>query len=212
MPYEALERLEAIAGLNDRGGGFALAKRDMEIRGGGQLIGTRQHGHIDRVGFNAYFKMLEEEIASEFGGEPLQGVKMEIRIPVILPSSYVPQSSVRIALFRRLLRVKGVEEVLDLEKEIRERFGPIPRSVAFMLAAAKVRSAGRPDGLQYVHCTQEQTRAGGDPSKLRELASGKAGWLPTSNGILVGPGGYRGMMELAEMLQAFRQGEARGEG
>jgi transcription-repair coupling factor (superfamily II helicase) len=211
MPYEALERLEAIAGLSDRGGGLALAKRDMEIRGGGQLIGTRQHGHIDRVGFNAYFKMLEEEITSESGGEPAQGVRMEIRIPVILPSSYVPQSSVRIALFRRLLRVEGVGEVLELEKEIRERFGPIPRSVAFMLASAKVRSTGRRNGLQYVHCALEETRAGGDPLKLRELASGKAGWMLTSSGILTGPGGYRGMVELAEMLEASHLGEAWGD-
>lgn len=201
IPYEALERLEAIAGLNDRGGGFALAKRDMEIRGGGQLIGTRQHGHVDRIGFNAYFKMLEEEIASESGGGPGQGVKMEIRIPVVLPSSYVPQSSVRIALFRRLLRADNISEVLELEKEVRERFGPIPQSVAFMLASAKVQSTGRRNGLQYVHCSLKETQAGGDPLKLGGLASCKVGWVLASSGILTGPGGYRGMVELAEMIK-----------
>ncbi len=101
--------------------------------------------------------------------------------------------------------------MLELEKEVRERFGPIPRSVAFMLASAKVRSTGRRNGLQYVHCALEETRAGGDPLKLRELASGKAGWMLTSSGILTGPGGYRGMVELAEMLEASHLGEAWGD-
>jgi transcription-repair coupling factor (superfamily II helicase) len=182
----------------------------MEIRGGGQLIGTRQHGHIDRIGFNAYFRMLEEEVASESGREPDQRVRMDIRLPVVLPSSYVPQSSVRIALFRRLLRVNSLPEVLDLEKEIRERFGPVPQSVSFMIASAKIRSMGHRNGLQYVRCTLKEIQAGGDPERLKGLASGRPGWVLSSGGVLTGPGGYRGMLGLADMVCA-RQGTSMGE-
>jgi transcription-repair coupling factor (superfamily II helicase) len=119
---------------------------------------------------------------------------------------------VRIALFRRLLRADSLSEVLELEKEVRERFGPIPQSVAFMLASAKVRSAGRRNGLQYVHSALKETRAGGDPLKLGELASCKVGWVLASKGILIGPGGYRGMVELAAMLEGSSQNKTRGDG
>ena len=119
---------------------------------------------------------------------------------MVLPSSYVPQSSVRIAIFRRLLRVDSLPEVLDLEKEIRERFGPVPQSVSFMIASAKIRSMGHRNGLQYVRCTLKETQAGGDPERLEVLASGRPGWVLASGGVLTGPGGYRGLLGLAEGL------------
>lgn len=200
VPPEAVERLEAIAEMNDLGGGFALAKRDMEIRGGGQIIGTRQHGHVERIGYQTYFKILEEEISAEAGKTASPAVRMEIRLPVVLPSSYVPQSSVRIALFRRLLRIDNIEEASELENEIRERFGPVPQSVSFMIDSAKVRSLGNVHGLQYVRCSLKDTQVGGGPANLEAVGRDLRGWMVTSRGVLTGPGGYRGMRELADVL------------
>lgn len=200
IPHEAMERLEAIAEMNDIGGGFSLARRDMEIRGGGQIVGTRQHGHMERVGYHSYFKMLEEAIDEEAGRTSSRRVKMDIRLPVVLPSSYVPQSSVRIVIFRRLLRVDTAEETMELEKEIRERFGPIPQSVAFMIASARVRSLGVSHGLQYVRCSLKETCAAGDNISLAAVNGSNTGWILSSDGSLYGPGGYRGMIELAKMM------------
>ncbi|MDO9509437.1 MAG: CarD family transcriptional regulator [Thermovirgaceae bacterium] len=200
VPHEAMERLEAIAEMNDTGGGFSLARRDMEIRGGGQIAGTRQHGHMERVGYHSYFKMLEEEIAKQTGKGSIKLVRMDIRLPVVLPSSYVPQSSVRIVIFRRLLRAESIEETTELEKEIRERFGPIPQSVAFMIASARVRSLGTAHGLQYVRCSLKETCVTGDKASLAALFRGISGWFLSSDGSLAGPGGYRGMLELAKMI------------
>lgn len=201
IPYDAMERLQAIAEMNDIAGGFSLAKRDMEIRGGGQIVGTRQHGHMERVGHHSYFKMLEEAIEEEAGRTPLMRVKMDIRLPVVLPSSYVPQSSVRIVIFRRLLRVETIEETVELEKEIRERFGPIPQSVTFMIASARVRSLGVAHGLQYVRCSLKETCVTGENSFITAVASGAPGWIHALDGSLYGPGGYRGILELAKMMQ-----------
>ncbi len=200
VPHEAMERLEAIAEMNDIGEGFSLARRDMEIRGGGQIAGTRQHGHIERIGYHSYFKMLEEEIEEQTGKGSLKAVKMDIRLPVVLPSTYVPQSSVRIVIFRRLLRAGSIEEISELEKEIRERFGPIPQSVAFMIASARVRSLGAAHGLQYVRCSLKETNVTGDNASLAVLARSAGGWFVSSGGSLSGPGGYRGMLELAKMM------------
>lgn len=200
VPHEAMERLEAIAEMNDTGGGYSLARRDMEIRGGGQIAGTRQHGHMERVGPLSYFKMLEEAIEEQSGINHSRRVKMDIRLPVVLPSSYVPQSSVRIVIFRRLLRVETLEETVELEKEIRERFGPIPQSVAFMIASARVRSLGASHGLQYVRCSLKETCIRGENISVTAAGGGTPGWFLSSDGSLVGPGGYRGMIELAKMM------------
>jgi len=200
IPHEAMERLEAIAEMNDIGGGFSLARRDMEIRGGGQIIGTRQHGHMERVGHHSYFKMLEEAIDEEAGRTLSRRVKMDIRLPVVLPSTYVPQSSVRIVIFRRLLRVETIEETVELEKEIRERFGPIPQSVVFMIASARVRSLGASHGLQYVRCSLKETFVTGEKVSVAAAGGGNPGWFLSSDGSLYGPGGYRGMIELAKMM------------
>ena len=186
--------------MNDIGDGFSLARRDMEIRGRGQIVGTRQHGHMERVGHYSYFKMLEEEIEEQAGRAGPCRVKMDIRLPVVLPSSYLPQSSVRIVIFRRLLRVETMEELSELENELRERFGPIPQSVAFMIASARVRSLGPANGLQYVRCSLKETCAAGEKNAVAVLAAGKASWFLSSEGSLYGPGGYRGMVELAKMV------------
>lgn len=200
IPHEAMERLEAIAEMNDIGGGYSLARRDMEIRGGGQIVGTRQHGHMERVGHLSYFRMLEEALEEQTGRTHAQRVKMDIRLPVVLPSSYVPQSSVRIVIFRRLLRVETIEETVELEKEIRERFGPIPQSVAFMISSAKVRTLGADHGLQYVRCGLKETCVTGENVSVSVVAGSSKGWFYSSDGSLYGPGGYRGMIELAKMM------------
>ena len=204
LPREAMERLEAIAGMDGDEGGFALARRDMEIRGGGQIAGTRQHGHAEKVGYHSYFKMLEEEISLASDKKTVPVVKMDIRLPVVLPSTYVPQSSVRIVIFRRLLKVSDIKETEELKNELRERFGPLPQSVEFMLASAVIRTLGAYHGLQYVRCSLKETCAAVDvdhPSRLPR----RAGWMQKANGTIVGPGGYRGMLELAGMIEVSEE-------
>lgn len=210
VPRDAMERLEAIAEMTDSGGGFSLARRDMDIRGGGQIAGTRQHGHMERVGYHSYFKMLEEAIDEQSGRSPSLRVKMDIRLPVVLPSSYVPQSSVRVVIFRRILRADTIEETDELEREIRERFGPIPQSVEFMIACARVRSLGAAHGLQYVRCSMKETVATVNRELFGPTAEGRSGWMLSSDGHLCGPGGYKGITELARILLSEKNAESGG--
>ncbi|HDQ92620.1 MAG TPA: transcription-repair coupling factor, partial [Synergistetes bacterium] len=209
LHHEAMERLEAIAGMDGSDGGFALAKRDMEIRGGGQIAGTRQHGHVERVGYHSYFKILEEEISLASGKKSVPVVNMDIRLPVVLPSAYVPQSSVRIVIFRKLLKVSNIREIEDLRNELRERFGPLPKSVDFMLASAVVRTLGPYHGLQYVRCNLRETCAAGEANQISCLPR-RGGWLQKMDGTLVGPGGYSGMLELAGMINSPAKGKTEG--
>jgi len=206
LTAEARERLEAVSEMTELGSGYKLARRDLEIRGGGQLIGTKQHGRIERVGFTLYYRMLEEEVAKLKGEEAQGKTRVEFQLPLRLPASYIPQSNVRVTLFRRLLRASETEEVKAIEEELRDRFGPVPDSVASVLALARLRLAGKNHGIEYVRCTEAETVLFG---ATEELGSGldRRRWHRASRGRLRGPGGYKGMIELDRVLKELERSD-----
>ena len=194
------QRIEAITDLNGEGAGYRLARRDLEIRGGGRVAGVDQHGHTERVGFTLYYRMLEEEIAKLRSGEGAEPVQLSIRVPVTVPASYIPQAGVRIALFRRLLLMNDDTGIESVHEEIRDRFGPVPESVQFILACASVRLRGNKHGVQYVQCSQRKTVVSGKLSSSLLKSLGSARWINRTDGASEGPGGYAGMMRLAKMM------------
>lgn len=198
---EARERLEAVSEMTEIGSGYRIARRDLEIRGGGQLIGTRQHGRIERVGFTLYYRMLEEEVARLKGKEAHDGTRVDFQLPLRLPASYIPQSNVRVTLFRRLLRVTEEGSLKAIEEELKDRFGPVPDAVACVLAVARLRLCGREHGIEYVECSGKATVLYGDTGNLAAFLDGRK-WHKTTAGRLRGPGGYSGMTELDRALRS----------
>ena len=202
LTQEARERLEAIADLGEGLTGYELAKRDLQIRGGGEILGFRQHGHIERVGFHLYCKMLEEEVAKLKGRQEPAQTHVDIRVPLSFPSHFMPQSSVRVAFFRRLLRSESLEEVYALEKEARDRFGKLPESMIFLFSATRIKLIGPRLDIVSVRCTKEETLVWGDRKDiLPKLSSSE--WFYKSDGSIVGPGGYRGLLLLDRALRTF---------
>ncbi|MGC9371774.1 MAG: DEAD/DEAH box helicase [Thermovirgaceae bacterium] len=197
---EARERLEAVSEMTEVGSGYKLARRDLEIRGGGQLIGTRQHGRIERVGYTLYYRMLEEEVAKLKGEEAKGETRVDFQLPLRLPASYIPQSNVRVTLFRKLLRASKSADVKAIEEEMKDRFGPVPDSVGSVLAMARLRVSGKKLGIEYVRCTEEETVLYGVCHDLAPLLDGRR-WHKASDGRLRGPGGYRGMIEVDRALR-----------
>jgi len=197
---EARERLEAVSEMTEVGSGYKLARRDLEIRGGGELIGTRQHGRIERVGYTLYYRMLEEEVAKLKGEEAKEETRVDFQLPLRLPASYIPQSNVRVTLFRRLLRASKKTDVTAIEEEMKDRFGPVPDSVGSVLAMARLRAAGKKHGIEYVRCTEEETVLYGVGNDLAPLLDRRR-WHKAGDGRLRGPGGYRGMIELGRALK-----------
>ncbi|MEA2627360.1 MAG: hypothetical protein QOD06_3405, partial [Candidatus Binatota bacterium] len=128
---DAQKRLEALASLDDLGGGFRLAMHDLEIRGAGNLLGREQSGHVAAVGFDLYTRMLDEAIR-ELRGETLTvDVEPEIQIGIaaFIPEDYVPDVSQRLVLYKRLARAATAEELDELRDEMGDRFGPPPMRV-----------------------------------------------------------------------------------
>ncbi len=171
---EARLRLETIAEHTHLGAGFAIAMRDLEIRGAGDLLGTRQHGHMAAVGFHLYTRLLANAVRRLQRESPApQGeaappekrdllppqrarVSIDLPLPVSIPASYVPDQVMRLSLYRRLADVRRPEEVAALREEFADRFGPLPPAVENLLYQVHLRLLAERAGVRSVSTEQGQ--------------------------------------------------------
>ena len=132
----AARRLRAIEEFSDLGAGFALAMRDLEIRGAGNLLGTQQSGHIAAVGYELYCQLLENAVRRLKQMPPKMSIDVDLALPgqAYLPTEYVPDMRLKIDLYRKLSRITAAEELEEYRGELADRFGPLPEPVQRMLA------------------------------------------------------------------------------
>src|SRR5918912_333676 len=136
------QRLATVATHQDLGSGMAIAMKDLEIRGAGNLLGADQSGHVALVGYDLYMQMLAEAVA-EMRGRPLEQpkeLKLEGPVDAHLPADYVPRERLRLEAYRRLGGARAVEEVEALAAELADRYGPPPPPVRNLLELAGVRA------------------------------------------------------------------------
>ena len=124
---DAIRRLLALESNSYLGSGTALAHQDLEIRGGGNIIGEAQSGHIKQIGYSLYLKMLEEAIAVLSGEvqEESKNVDIKLSITAYITSDYISEDRVRLELYRRLSRAVTRQEVFDIQDEMEDRFGKL---------------------------------------------------------------------------------------
>lgn len=148
---EASERLTALRDTAAHGGGFTVALRDLEIRGAGDLLGRKQHGHIAAVGFSLYTRILTRAVSrmkAERDGEPLPpdplgSITIELPLAVGLPADYVPDDKLRLQLYRRLAELATEEDVDRLRDELQDRFGPLPRMAENLIYQLRLKLLAR---------------------------------------------------------------------
>ena len=148
----AHDRLATIAAHTDLGAGMAIAMKDLEIRGAGNLLGGEQSGHIADVGFDLYIRLVGEAVA-EFRGqdtEPEPEVRIELPIDAHLPTDYVESERLRLEMYKRLAEVRAVADMSAVEAELRDRYGPPPTEVLNLLAVARFRLLARDAGLTEI--------------------------------------------------------------
>jgi transcription-repair coupling factor (superfamily II helicase) len=153
LSADAFERLQSIAEASELGAGFQIAMRDLEIRGAGEILGAQQHGHISAVGFDLYCRLLATAIdhararkkdASVANPSPnLLGLAPTIDLPLQahIPEEYVPESALRLRLYRRLADVTSYPQVDEIERELRDRFGAPPEEVDNLIYLLRLRVA-----------------------------------------------------------------------
>ena len=148
----AHERLATLAQHSDLGGGMAIAMKDLEIRGAGNLLGGEQSGHIADVGFDLYVRLVGEAV-HEFRGDGVEepaDVKIELPIDAHLPHDYVPSERLRLEMYKRLAEVRTDEDVTLIREEMLDRYGEPPAPVASLLEVARFRARMRAAGLTDV--------------------------------------------------------------
>jgi transcription-repair coupling factor (superfamily II helicase) len=148
----AHERLATLAQHSDLGGGMAIAMKDLEIRGAGNLLGGEQSGHIADVGFDLYVRLVGEAV-HEFRGdaEPeLNEVRIELPVDAHLPHDYVPSERLRLEMYKRLAEVRSDEDVDLLTEELTDRYGEPPVEVLSLLLVARFRARARKAGIGEV--------------------------------------------------------------
>ena len=147
---EGRERLETIAENTQLGAGYSIAMRDLEIRGAGDILGTRQHGHIAAVGFHLYTRLLAEAVrrlkpqhprlpSDDQYLPPYIPANVDLPIPAGIPAGYVADKVMRLRLYRRMAGLQTLRELDVLSEEFNDRFGPPPESVDNLLYQLKVK-------------------------------------------------------------------------
>ncbi len=137
----AAKRLHAIQQYSEIGAGFAIAMRDLEIRGAGNLLGTEQSGHIAAVGYELYCTMLENavRVAKNMPRKMTLHVDVDLPLEAFLPDEYVSDRRAKIDLYRRLTRLEKFEQIKQIRNELLDRFGPLPSEAKRLLKLAAVK-------------------------------------------------------------------------
>jgi transcription-repair coupling factor (superfamily II helicase) len=142
---EARARLATLADHTELGAGFAIAMRDLEIRGAGELLGAEQSGHVAAVGFELYVELLNEAVAELQGQKRVAArpVRVDARIDAYVPAAYVDSEALRIDVHRRLALAETEDELRELQAALEDRFGPLPEPVEnlFQIQEAKIKVA-----------------------------------------------------------------------
>ena len=160
LSEEAHERLKVIAEHQDLGSGFAIAMRDLELRGAGNLLGAAQTGHIAAVGFDLYCQMVSEAVA-ELKGEAVkapQPVRVDLPVEALIPDTYMPRESLRLEAYRRLGDATSAEQIDDVRDEWVDRYGSLPVQAENLLEIAVVKAAALRADVNEVVFSRDSVR------------------------------------------------------
>jgi transcription-repair coupling factor (superfamily II helicase) len=160
---EGRQRLETIAENTQLGAGFSIAMRDLEIRGAGDILGARQHGHIAAIGFHLYTSLLSDAVRRlrQERGLPaapmpptlnlqLTPVNVELPLPISIPAAYMPDKNARLGLYRRMADMRSFAELDALVEEFNDRFGPPPETVLNLFLQLKIKLLAERAGLASI--------------------------------------------------------------
>lgn len=150
----AQKRLEAIREYTEFGSGFKIAMRDLEIRGAGSLLGSRQHGHMEAVGYDMYLKLLGEAVALEKGeiteDTEEQECLIDLPIEAHIPENYIRSTPQRLSMYKRIAAVRTDADANDVLDELRDRFGNPPPSINGLLQISLLRNSASAAGIYEI--------------------------------------------------------------
>ena len=181
----AEKRLQTIREFTEFGSGFKIAMRDLEIRGAGNLLGAEQHGHMEAVGYDMYCRLLEEVVEHLKGGGEERTESFEtsvdLSVSAFIPDFYIKNQEQRMELYKKIAGIRTTEEYYDIQEEMEDRYGDLPKSVQTLLEIVLIKAEAHEMGITAItqkrgsvimeFCPQPNI----DPVNLAKLISSEKG-------------------------------------
>lgn len=158
LSEEAYKRLSAITEFSSLGSGFKIAMRDLEIRGAGSVLGNKQHGHIEKVGYDLYCRILDEAI-SEIKGEKHKDkkeIKVDINLDAFISKEYIEDENQRIKLYTNISGISSQEEKENLIQTTSEAFGELPQEIENLINIALIKNIAQMHDVKAVAINKEK--------------------------------------------------------
>ena len=207
----ARKRLAALKEFSDLGAGFKIAALDLELRGAGNLLGGEQHGHINAVGFDMYVRLLEETVRELKGEEVPAEIhsSLNLGLDIRIPAEYISDENQRLRAYRQIANAGDPASRERVEKELEDRYGPVPEAVRNLLEYSALKTAAEKLGIEAIDRRHSllnvkfhpETHI--DPARLMNLVSRSHGAQFTPAGVLILP--LDGATAPAEVLDFLKQ-------
>lgn len=158
LTEESEKRLQAIREFTQLGSGIRIAMRDLEIRGAGNVLGAEQHGHMEAVGYDLYCKLLNTAVKEEKGElteMPSFDTQIDCDIDAFIPDSYIPNEQQKLDIYKRISSIENEEDFSEMQDELLDRFGEIPKPCMNLLRIALLRAEAH-----HAYVTEADIRKG----------------------------------------------------
>ncbi len=151
LTSDATERLKAIMQFTELGSGFKIAMRDLEIRGAGNVLGAEQHGHMDKVGYELYSKLLKEELT----GEPQFSAELDINVTAYIPENYIESSAGRLDCYKQIAEIRTVDDYKRVCRSIEDNYGVMPEPVLNLMIIAVLKAYAQKFNVKKISVGRE---------------------------------------------------------
>ena len=153
LTSDATERLKAIMKFTELGSGFKIAMRDLEIRGAGNVLGAEQHGHMDKVGYELYSKLLKEELT----GEAQLSAELEIKTTAYIPENYIESSAGRLDCYKRIAEIRSIDDYKRVCRSVEDNYGPLPDEVLNLLVIAVLKAYAQKFNVKRITVSRQES-------------------------------------------------------
>ena len=161
LKEEAEKRLQAIREFTELGSGIKIAMRDLEIRGAGNVLGAEQHGHMEAVGYDLYCKLLNQavlELKGQRKEEESYETVVDCDIDAYIPTSYIKNEYQKLDIYKRISGIENEDEYMDMQDELMDRFGDIPKPVDNLLKVASLKALAQSAYVTEVNINRQEIR------------------------------------------------------